>query len=72
MIESHQERWHRINNLLTETIGTVDGTTAAVDRVVAAVGRMKGVDRTYALRNLATRSMSCQHYHSPIRGGDET
>ena len=72
MAESHQERWHRIDNLLTELIGEVDGTTAAVDRVVAATATMKRLDRTYAVRNLATRAMSCQHYHSPTRGGDET
>ena len=68
MAESHQERWHRVNNLLTELIGEVDGTTAAVERVMVTVAKMKGLDRTYAVRNLATRAMSCQHYHSPTRG----
>ena len=71
MSESHEQRWHRINNLLTELIGEVDGTTAAVDRVVRAMATMKRVDRTYAVRNLATRSMSCHHYHSPTRGGED-
>ena len=66
--ESHQERWHRVNNLLTDQIGEVDGTTAAVEKVMVTVARMKGLDRTYAVRNLATRAMSCQHYHSPSRG----
>ena len=64
------KRWIDVDAVLTELIGDVDGTTAAVDRVLTAMGRMKGVDRTYAIRNLATRAMSCQHYHSARRGLD--
>ena len=64
-------RWHRIDNLLTEAIGDQDGSMAAVDRIVAILGRMGRVDRTYAIKNLSTRAVRCQHYHSPRRGGTD-
>lgn len=67
-VQTPEQARDRINNQLTELIGNVDGTTTAVDRVVKALAKMKNLDRTYAVRNLVTRAMSCQHYHSPVRG----
>ena len=63
MIETHQERWLRIDREINKSInGSKLGTLEAVDIIVSKIGKATKVDRTYYIRNLTTRAMKCGQF----------